>query len=164
MIKLFGACLIVSAFGIWGVSKSKRLKTRCDSLLSAISSMNLLESEIAFGGKDISAALFSVGMAENMPLFTEIAENLENSTMFAAFSEAVKKSHMCFANADKDVFAEFFTNLGALSKESQIAAISHTRELLSACRHQASEDYRKYGRLYRNTGFLLGLLIAIILI
>lgn len=164
MLKFFGAVLIISAFGIWGVSKSKRLKKRCDSLLLIISSLNLLENEISYGQKNIASALLSVGTMENFPLFTEAAQNLENSSAFLAFSEALKNPDLCLLQSDREILLEFSQNLGSVSKEFQISSIFHTKELLSSSRLSALGDYEKYGKLYQNMGFLIGTLIALLMI
>ncbi|MBQ6907446.1 MAG: hypothetical protein IJQ28_03620 [Clostridia bacterium] len=164
MLKFFGAVLIVSAFGVWGISKSKRLKTRCDSLLTIISSLNLLENEISYGEKDIASALSSVGAMENLPFFIEIAENLKKTSAFCAFSNALNGTEMCLSQTDKDILLEFSQNLGTVSKDFQVSSILHTKELLLSSRNSACSDYEKYGKLYRNMGFLIGTLIALIMI
>ncbi|MBR4721066.1 MAG: stage III sporulation protein AB [Clostridia bacterium] len=164
MLKFFGAVLIVSAFGIWGVSKSERLKKRCDSLLTIISSLNLLENEISYCEKDISSALLSVGVMENLPFFRSIAENLKNSSAFQAFSNALKNDDMCLSKSDREILLEFSQNLGSINKDFQISSILHTKELLASSRVSAYSDYEKYGKLYRNMGFLLGCLIALLMV
>lgn len=164
MIKFFGAVLIVISFGIWGVSKSEKLKKRCDSLLSVISSLNLLENEIAFSQKDIASALLSVGNMENLSLFVTVSENLKNSSVPEAFSLALKNPGMCLSKSDGKLLIEFSQSLGSLGKESQIGSIHHTKELLASARVSALEEYGKYGRLYRSMGILLGFLVAVILI
>ena len=163
MLKLFGAVVIVFTFGLWGVSKSERLKKRRDSLNLTISSLNLLENEIDFSQKDIASALLSVGNMGNMPLFTEAAKLLKNSTVQNAFIDALKSSDMCFSRSDRDIFQDFSQSLGSLGKEAQIKSILHAKELFCESYSYACEDYGKYGRLYRNMGFLLGILVAIIL-
>ena len=164
MLKFFGAVLIISAFGIWGVSKSKRLKKRCDSLMTIISSLNLLENEISYGEKDISSALSSVGVMENLPFFRNIAENLKNSSVFQAFSNALKNDDMCLSKSDREILLEFSQNLGSVNKDFQIGSILHTKELLVSSHISACSDYDKYGKLYRNMGFLLGSLIALLMV
>jgi len=164
MLKFFGAVLIISAFGIWGILKSKKLKNRCDSLLTIISSLNLLENEISYGEKDIASALSSVGIMENLPFFIEIAENLKKSSAFKAFSNALDDTKMCLSQTDKDILLEFSQNLGTVSKDFQVGSILHTKELLASSRISACSDYEKYGKLYRNMGFLIGSLIALIMI
>lgn len=164
MIKFFGAVLIIFSFGIWGVSKSERLKKRCENLLSVISSLNLLENEISFSQKDIASALFSVGNMENLPLFVAVSETLKNSSVPEAFSLALENSDIYLSKSDNEVLLEFSKNLGALGKEAQIGSIHHTKELLASARISALEEYGKYGRLYRSMGILLGFLVAIILI
>ncbi len=164
MIKFFGAVLIILSFGIWGVSKSEKLKKRCDSLLLIISSLNLLENEIAFSEKDIASALLSVGNMENLPLFVTVSENLKNSSVSEAFSLALKNSDICLSKSDRELIFEFSKSLGSLGKELQIGSIHHTKELLTSARVSACEEYGKYGRLYRSMGILLGFLVAIILI
>lgn len=163
MLKLFGSLLIISAFGFWGISKSQKLKKRSENLLTLISSLTLLENEISYSEKDIASALRSVGIMENLPLFVDISENLKNLPVQEAFSEALKNGNMCLSEADREILFEFSKNLGTLSKEFQISSLLYTKELLSATQRLAYQDYGKYGKLYRNMGFLLGILIAILL-
>ena len=163
MLKLFGTVMIISAFGIWGVSKSEKLKRRCDSLSLMISSLTLLENEIDYSQKDIAAALMSVGIIRNFPLFINAAKGIYKTTVQQAFGDAVKSSGICLAKSDREILTEFSQSLGTLEKDSQIGNIRHTKALFAAAKTSACEDYEKYGRLYRNMGFLLGILVSVLL-
>lgn len=164
MIKFLGAILIISAFGFWGISKSERLRKRRDSLLLTVSSLTLLENEIDYSQKDIASALLSVGAVKGFPLFRDIASRLKSSSVYEAFSDALASSDICLSKPDTEILLEFSQNLGALSKDSQIGSIRHAKELLHAANAAASEDYKKYGKLYRNMGFLLGIAVCILLL
>lgn len=163
MLKLLGAIIIVLASGIWGISKSEKLKKRSDGLLKVISAMHLLENEISYSQKEIAKALMSVSIMENLPLFADISEKLGRLDAPKAFSDALDVSDMNFSKSDKNILIEFSQNLGTLSKDFQLESLLKTSELLSNAQLSAYEEYKKYGKLYKNMGFLLGILTAILL-
>lgn len=164
MLKLSGAVLIITAFGLWGFSKSEKLKNRNESLLRIISSLSLLENEVSYAQKSMRDALFTIGALVNMPLFTAVSENIGNLAMQEVFSGALSKCNMNLSNNDKQMLLEFSQNLGSLDCASQIKSILHTKELLQTAQNEAYEEYKKYSRLYRSTGVLLGVLFSLILL
>ena len=163
MLKIFGSFLIISAFSIWGFSKSENLKKRSENLLRIISCLTLFENEISYGKKGIHDAFSAIGAAENLPLFTAISENIGFLSMQDAFQDAITKCNMCLSKSDNMTLLEFSENLGSLESSAQIKSIIHTKELLKTAQLEAYEEYKKYGRLYRNMGFLLGILFSLIL-
>lgn len=163
MIKLLGTLLIVSASSALGFLKSRCLRKRSDSLSGLISSLVLLETEISYGQKSIKDALYSIGVSENMPLFTLISEKIGDLSVSDAFSDTIKRCDMCFSGTDNTIILEFASTLGSLDSSSQVKSIMHTKELLGIAQKEAYEYYKKYGRLYRNMGLLLGILFSLIL-
>jgi stage III sporulation protein AB len=164
MLKLSGAVLIILAFSLWGILKSEKLKKRNESLLRIISSLSLLENEVAYAQKSMRDALFSIGTLTDMPFFTAVSENIGNFKMQDVFSAALSKCNMCLSKADTHTLLEFSQNLGNLDCASQIKSILHTKELFKIAQAEACEDYKKYSRLYRSTGLLLGVLFSLILL
>lgn len=164
MLKLSGALLIISACGIWGFLRSKNLRKRSENLLRIMSSLTLLENEISYGQKDIKGALLSIGTIEELPFFTEIAEKIGAFSIHKSFDSAISKCDMGLLKCDKQILLEFSQSLGALDAASQIKSIAHTRELLRKVQEEAYDEYKKYGRLYRNIGILLGIFLSLILV
>lgn len=163
MLKLSGALLIFFAFGIWGFSKSEDLRKRSENLLRICSCLTLLETEISYGQKGIRDALMLIGTMENLPLFVAVSENIGASPMQKVFSDAISKYDMRLSKSDNLALLEFSQSLGNLDSASQIKSILHTKELLKNAHAEAYEEYKKYGRLYRNMGLLLGALFSLIL-
>lgn len=164
MFKLCGAILIISAFSLWGFSKSEKLKTRSESLLHIISALTLLENEISYAQKSMRDALLQIGTLTNIPFFTAVSENIGTSDMQEVFSLALSKCNMNLSKSDNQMILEFSQNLGDLDCASQIKSILHTKELCKIAQGEAYEEYKKYSRLYRSTGFLLGVLFSLILL
>ena len=164
MFKLAGAVLIISAFGLWGFSKSEKLKTRNESLLNIISALALLENEISYAQKSMRDALLQIGTLTNIPLFTAVSKNIGTSDMQEVFSSALSNCNMSLSKSDNQTLLEFSQSLGGLDCVSQIKSILHTKELLKMAQNEAYEEYKKYSRLYRSTGILLGVLFSLILL
>ena len=164
MIKLLGAIFIVFGASAYGALKSGRLNYRSLNLDRLISSLVLLEMEISYGKKGLKDTLLSIGVSENMPLFTMSSEKIGELSVCEAFSYSIKNCDMCFSDSDKSVLYEFAASLGSLDTLSQIKSIVHTRELLKIAQKEACENYKRYGRLYRNMALLLGLLFSLILL
>lgn len=163
MIKLLGAVLIFFASGALGFLKSQRLKRRSDNLSRLVSALVLLETEISYGKKSIKSALFSIGLSEKLPLFTLISEKIGALPVADAFSDSLKRCDMCLSGSDKAILSEFAATLGGLDTMSQIKSIAHARELFKIAQREAYENYGRYGRMYRNMGLLLGVLLLLIL-
>ena len=163
MLKLLGAHFVISGAATSGFLKSRRLNKRSLNLNRLISSLVLLDREISYGKKGIKDALIFIGNSENMPLFTVLSEKIGEFSVCEAFSYSIENCDMCFSASDKSILYDFFSSLGCLDAQSQIKSIIHTRELLIIAQNDACEYYKRYGRLYRSTGLLLGILFALIL-
>ena len=163
MIKLLGTLLIITASSALGFLRSQRLKKRSDNLSRLISALVLLETEISYGQRSIKDALLSIGISENMPFFSHISEKIGSLSVSDAFSDSIKCCDMCFSGTDNTTLLEFASTLGSLDTSSQIKSIMHTKELLGIAQKESYEYYKKYGRLYRNMGLLLGILFSLIL-
>lgn len=164
MLKLTGAVLIISAFGLWGFSKSEKLKKRNESLLNIISALAILENEVSYAQKSMRDALLQIGTLTNIPLFTAVSKNIGTSDMQEVFSSALSSCNMNLSKGDNQTLLEFSQNLGGLDCVSQIKSILHTKELLKMAQNEAYDEYKKYSRLYRSTGILLGVLFSLILL
>ncbi|MBR4723782.1 MAG: stage III sporulation protein AB [Clostridia bacterium] len=164
MLKLTGAVLIISAFGLWGFSKSEKLKKRNECLLNIISALAILEKEVSYAQKCMRDALLQIGTLTNIPLFTAVSKNIGTSDMQEVFSSALSSCNMNLSKGDNQTLLEFSQNLGGLDCVSQIKSILHTKELLKMAQNEAYDEYKKYSRLYRSTGILLGVLFSLILL
>ena len=164
MLKFAGMILITAACSLWGISKSEALKLRSESLLHISDALTLLENEISYGQKNIKEAILSVGTMKNLALFMKVSEKIGMVSVREAFSDAILCSKTGLSESDNLILLEFAQNLGNLDKNSQIKSINMTKERLINAQSEAHEDYKKHGKLYRNIGFLLGILFSLILL
>lgn len=65
---------------------------------------------------------------------------------------------------ERQILMRFCSDLGTSDTEGQLAMLSTLKELTSELRKRRSEEYLRYGRLYRSAGLLFGLMAGIAII
>lgn len=163
MVKLIGAVMTGFAFAYIGFKMSMTLKTRMNSILEIVSSLELLESEISFSVSKLKGAFLRV---DRNGLFKYAAENIDENGGGGAWEKAVNdnQSRLCLTDADSQILMILAQSIGRTDTENQLKNIKYVKTLLEAQGRQAEEDYRRMGKLYRSGGVLTGLMAVIVLI
>lgn len=165
-LKTVGAVIIFCVCTYAGIYKGDRLKKRCVYLRNIQTALNILETEIAFGGSRLKRAFEILNdAADTCGLFKAAAENLEEQGIRYAWKKAVeeKRTKMCLSDTDIQVMEVFGEKLGMTDTENQIKNIKYVRELLASEQKKAEGDYEQLGRIYRSGGVLGGLFLILIL-
>lgn len=164
MLKLTGAALIIISAALWGFMQADRLKRRQTELSRIISCLTLLENEITYGKRDIKRILTSLGELNKLELFTLAGEYVESCGVKDGFLKAMEECCNVLSGTDKEILSVLSENLGMTDGETQIKSIRHAKALLEGAEVAASGDYERTGRLYRNSGVLVGLATVILLL
>jgi stage III sporulation protein AB len=165
-IKFMGAIMIISVCVYAGFRSADRLKKRSVYLRNILTALNILETEIEFGGKQLKKAFETLDKSsDTRGIFRLAAEKTEALGIKRAWSEAVneKKTELCLCDDDTEALTALGTRLGMTDTENQIKNISYVRELLTAQQETAEGEYKRLGRLYRSGGVLGGLFLVLIL-
>ena len=67
-------------------------------------------------------------------------------------------------DADKDILMTLGKNIGRTDTDDQIKNIKYIKSMIAEQEKQAQSEYSCFGKMYRNGGVLVGLLIVIMLI
>ena len=135
MVKILGAIMTGFACGYLGFKISFAMKIRAESLNNIITSLEMLESEINFSMNKLKQAFMRV---DKCGLFKCAAENMDEKGVKTAWTNAVN--------------------------DDQIKNIKYIKSMIAEQEKQAQSEYRRFGKMYRNGGVLVGLLIVIMLI
>lgn len=79
------------------------------------------------------------------------------------FMPEVLNGKILLEGKDGEVISDYVFNLGRSDALSQIDYLNERKTVLTKCRDESSNDYKKYSSLYIKIFFLLGVLMAILL-
>ena len=155
---LFGA-----AAGIWF---SGRLKERERFMSSVILLIKELTVQIKYTNTEIGAMLKSASQNEayqNLLFVTSCTDISENGDFHPLWNNGVKKQPY-LTPADRELLLALGDRLGETDLDGQLSFLELTCEMLKKQQQEASENYRKKGRMYRSVGFLCGLALGIMVL
>lgn len=163
MLRLIGSFMIILAGSAVGFLKADGLKKRVDSIEKIITGLNLLETDIGYGRKDLGQTLLDIGESQGIDLFLKTAECMDEQGIKKAICRALSEEEY-LKPVDTAPILELGENLGMTDASSQIKAIKRSVSVLFERKNEAKEEYLRLGRLYREGGVLGGILGAVILI
>ena len=163
MVKILGAVMTGFACGYLGFKISYAMKIRAESLNNIITSLEMLESEINFSMNKLKQAFMRV---DKCGLFKFDAENMDEKGVKTAWTNAVNEcsTKLSLKDADKDILMTLGKNIGRTDTDDQIKNIKYIKSMIAEQEKQAQSEYGRFGKMYRNGGVLVGLLIVIMLI
>ena len=99
-------------------------------------------------------------------LFKLAAENMDEKGVKTAWTNALNEcsTKLSLKDADKDILMTLGKNIGRTDTDDQIKNIKYIKSMIAEQEKQAQSEYRRFGKMYRNGGVLVGLLIVIMLI
>lgn len=165
-MRLVGAVMIFAVCAYGGFSLSDSMKKRCAYLKNAIAALNLLETEITFGGSRLSKAFEKLdAAADTRGLFKAAAEAAERVGIKRAWKDAVKskQSELRFTKEDAQTLMSLGERLGMTDTENQVKNIQYVKKRLELQLEGAEGEYDRMGRLYRNGGILAGTFLVLLL-
>ena len=163
MHRIVGAAMIILAGSLLGFLKADSLKRRVQNINRIISGLNLLETEISYERKNLKPVLFSIGERLRIDFFKRMSEEIDKNGIRKALKIALSEEEDLLEE-DKATILDLGENLGMTDRDSQVIAIKRAVSGLCEAKKQAETEYERLGRLYRSTGVLGGILVAIILI
>ncbi|MBQ7106324.1 MAG: stage III sporulation protein AB [Clostridia bacterium] len=150
LIKVIGFCFIVSATTLFGISLSKDLKGRMQSLNWFVNLTDEVAEKIRYSSAELPQIVRSI---YNYDTYLSVDE---------PFRVCLKNTGL--DNDDKRMIEEFFAGLGLGDTESQIKRCGIYKRQLLRRYENADRQYTEKSKLYKKLGFFGGLTIVIILI
>lgn len=171
MLKLLGSALIIAASTMGGFYIAKRYSDRPIQLRILQQALLMLETEIVYGAVPLDIAMKNIGDRLAAPLkmfFYDMSENLQKldgASTFECWRFAIDKYFplTSLKNQDKGILLQFGQTLGISDREDQMKHIKLTIQNLATEELLAREEQKKYEKLSKNLGLLLGLLIVILI-
>ncbi len=171
MIKLIGFAVIVASCTKIGIDLSQKYCDRTRCLKYFINMLERVKSEISFSNCTITNALQkSVDSKNNVigNMIRSILNFVEEKpvTLDEAFNIYIKGNETISFLEKKDLeeFGRFFSMVGSGDRDDEINNINNSIGNLTLCIQESYENEKKYVKLFRTSGILTGLLIAIILV
>lgn len=150
LIKVIGFCFIVCATTLFGISLSKDLKGRMQSLNWFVNLTDEVAEKIRYSSAELPQIVRSI---YNYDTYLSVDE---------PFRVYLKNTGL--DNDDKRMIEEFFAGLGLGDTESQIKRCGIYKRQLLRRYENADRQYIEKSKLYKKLGFFGGLTIVIILI
>jgi len=158
MLRIIGAILIISGGTLLGLLKSSVLKKRWDGISKILYSLRIMENEISYGKSSMDTIFEKIERLGGLKFSENKHENAGE-----CFSEAVKGEELHLEKEEDEVLRRFCETLGTTDSIVQLKNIKTTIKSLEILEDEAKSGYRKYGKVYRNMGMLIGLLAVIVL-
>ena len=152
-----------AATGVWF---SKRLKERERFMSSVILLIKELTVQIRYTNTEIGVILKTASQNEayqNLLFIAACANISENGDFHPLWNDGVKKQPY-LTPADRELLFALGDRLGETDLDGQLSFLELTCEMLKKQQQEASENYRKKGRMYRSVGFLCGLAAGIMVL
>lgn len=150
LIEVIGFCFIVCATTLFGISLSKDLKGRMQSLNWFVNLTDEVAEKIRYSSAELPQIVRSI---YNYDTYLSVDE---------PFRVYLKNTGL--DNDDKRMIEEFFAGLGLGDTESQIKRCGIYKRQLLRRYENADRQYTEKSKLYKKLGFFGGLTIVIILI
>lgn len=172
LFKLVGSILIVAATTFIGYVYAKDCRKRPVELRAMQGMLKMMESQISYLSSILSDTFENIYRNSNSKpaiFFHSTVEKLNDGSMpnaSDAWCEAVTENvkNTSLNKEDMDVLLTFGKLLGNTDLEGQIKNIGFAVEQLKIQEIKAEENRKKNEVLYRNLGFLSGVVIVIMLI
>lgn len=171
MLKLLGAVLIILSSTMGGYFVAKSYKERPSQLRFMQQAFQMLETEIVYGSVPLDMAMRHISKRINGNIkyfFESMADNLTNldgASTFECWQSAINQHfHLTsLKSQDKEILIQFGHTLGGSDREDQMKHIKLAIQNLATEEANAREEQKKYERLSKNLGLLLGFLIVILI-
>ncbi|MHA0855572.1 stage III sporulation protein SpoIIIAB [Paenibacillus sp. CMAA1364] len=171
MVKLIGMLIIVLAGALAGINKARQFENRPKQIRELILGMQRLETEISYGYTPLPEALDKMSTQMKEPLksfFHKAAMGMNvphNMTAQESIQQALS-SHWrqtSMKNSERDVLHQLSFTLGTSDRQDQMKHLALAAQQLKHEETSAREELDKYGKLSRNLGLLVGILIVILI-
>ncbi|MNP00447.1 stage III sporulation protein SpoAB [compost metagenome] len=171
MVKLIGMLLIVLSSALVGLNKARQYERRPRQIRELILTMQRLETEISYGYTPLPEALHKMGAQVHEPLksFFQSAASFMNPphglTAHESIQQALSTSwkHTSMKSPEKDVLHQLSFTLGTSDRQDQMKHLALAAQQLKHEETTAREELDRYGKLSKNLGLLIGILIVILI-
>lgn len=169
MIKFMGFVIIVASCTKIGFDLSQKYCKRTSNLKLLVNVLERVKNEIRFSNCVITDALLKAVDGKNNAISNMVGSivkyvNEKSVTLDNAFSNYIRNNEgLMLERNDIEEITRFFSAFGSGDSDDEVKNIDNTICNLKLLLNQATDDEKRYVKLFRTSGVLAGFLIAIIL-
>ncbi|SDD43870.1 stage III sporulation protein AB [Paenibacillus sp. UNCCL117] len=171
MIKLLGAGMILLAGTLLGMYQASQLAKRPRQIGDVIRLLQRLETEIVYGFTPLPAALRTTGQSSSTEagaLFVRTGEQLASSggrPVQLIWQETVTSlwKDLSMKQGEKEVLLQFGATLGLTDRDDQVKHVRLAINQLQSEEEGARDEQRRYERMWKSLGLLVGALIVVLM-
>lgn len=171
MLQLAGAALIVISGAMLGFYQADQLAGRAKKIRQFIQALQRLETEIVYGMNPLAEALEQIAKTMNGPvaaMLSEISVKLMEPSGQSALEiwQRVIKSRWPMSglqSLEKEAVLQLGSSLGISDREDQMKHLQLAIHQLQTAEAMASEDYKRFGKMWKSLGFLAGALVVVLM-
>jgi len=171
MLKLIGAMLVVGAAALIGFTMALHYRRRPQQIRQLMHALQRLETEIAYGLTPLPEAFQSIARQIADPLaalFRRAAERLlaaDGAPTRDIWSETVNEvwKRTSLGAPEREAVLQLGGVLGLSDRDDQIKHLRLAVGQLAAEEEQSREEHRRYGKMWKSLGVLIGALIVILM-
>ncbi|MBA4494984.1 stage III sporulation protein SpoIIIAB [Paenactinomyces guangxiensis] len=171
MLKLLGACLILTACTWIGFQMARHVADRPRQIRQLRSALSYLETEIGYGTRPLIQACRQIASQELGPvsrLFATSAKNLaqmDGASTFECFERAIELEwkNNALGRSEQAIMLNLSRTLGISDREDQLHHLALANSNLKVEEMKAREEQERYEKMYKTVGILAGALIVILM-
>jgi len=165
MIKIIGFLIVLISSCKIGLDISNRYSERTKELRSVIQALEIIKTEIEFSNSLLFKALEHCDIVKNKSvsnLMLKISKSLKNNETIS--NELFENNNLALHKSDIDILTDIFLTLGAGNTQNEVNNINNGIDRLKASINNSLDDEKKYCKLSKVSGLLIGIFIGIMFI
>lgn len=171
MLKWLGIMLILYAASMFGFHQAWKLSKRPKQIRAMILSLQRLETEILYGFTPLPDALGSISLQAEEPLsriFSGAAEAMrgpQSKSTRDGWQNAVNQYWRATQMKDNEkmTVSQLGNTLGLTDREDQVKHLRLAINQLQSEEELAKDDERRYEKMWKSLGVLIGVLVVIVM-
>lgn len=164
MIKILLVFVVVVGFLYVGFGIANYYKKRKDFFSGLVLLCDKIRAEIDFSGKNL-LAIFQGLKLEGCPnkLCSNFCDYLKNKNIEFS-SKQLFRGIVILKEDEKNIIFDFFSRLGRHDCDNELKLIDDFKNIIFPLSQTCQQDNNKYGKMSIKISFLLGLMLAILII
>lgn len=164
MIKIILVLIVVGGFWYVGFGVASHYKKRDEFFAGLLSLCDKVRADIDFSGKNLAAIFGGQKLCGATGRLVEnYCEYLKNKDL-ELFSKQLFRGIWILKDEEKNVILDFFSRLGRHDSDNEVKLIDDFKNLIEPLSKISNEEKNKYGKMSVKISFLLGLMIAILIV
>ncbi|WP_058303709.1 stage III sporulation protein SpoIIIAB [Gorillibacterium timonense] len=172
MLKTFGALLLLVAGLLLGLYQSQTLSRRPKQIRQLVLALQRLETEIGYGSTPLPDALRACAVSLSPPLaaiFLDAAERMAESGSGRTAAESWEKAVLvgfrrtAMKEPEREALLQLGATLGISDTRDQLKHLRLAVSHLSVEESNASDEEKRYGKMWKSLGVLGAALVVVIM-